>query len=79
MYLAPEQYGCSDYVYEVNDADIATCMMHTVMYQYTPCDEDVYQLCCEIMRQNNLQFDSSDTWELTRLYIILRSVLHNML
>lgn len=76
MYLAPENFGSHDHLYGVDNADIASCIQNTA-HDCNPCDPDVFELCCDVMRQQHLEF-SMDTWDLMQLYISLRSEVQNL-
>ena len=73
MYMVPEMWGTYDYICHTDENEILACLPLVATPSLCICDEDVYELCCDIMRTLHLNFPS-ETWELVTLYEDRKSV-----
>lgn len=76
--MVPEIWGTCNYLQHVNSNDIIACLPLVDESPSTPCDEDVFELCCSIMHNLQLGFPT-DTWGLVALYETLRAELNRIL
>jgi hypothetical protein len=71
MYNLPELYGTVDYISQVSSAEINICKGICTFRQLVPCDQDVYDLCWEIIGNMGYNFPH-DPYSAVDLYLNLR-------
>ena len=54
MYSAPALWDAEDQLCAVSDNDVSACLEEAVLRSTVPCAEDVYEICTNIMRRDNL-------------------------
>lgn len=73
MYTVPDLYGAQNFLHPVDQREVEICQEDCAYKDY-PCDEDVFQLCVELMAEHNLVM-SNDLYEITDLYLRLREMI----
>uniref|UniRef100_W5LW98 Integrase core domain-containing protein n=1 Tax=Lepisosteus oculatus TaxID=7918 RepID=W5LW98_LEPOC len=66
MYAAPSLNGAQNYLQAVDQIKVDICREDCCVKDY-PCDEDVYNLCVELMSEHNFAMPD-DVFEITDLY-----------
>jgi hypothetical protein len=61
MHSVPSLWGATDQLCGVNDGDVAACRSEAAFRSTTPCDADVYTLCMNIMRTENIDVADDET------------------
>ena len=75
LYTCPELQGTRDHIQTTSANDIAFCREECIFRGPYPCeDNDVYEMCLMIMRENDLAHPT-DTWQALDLYLELRAIL----
>lgn len=76
LYTLPELYETRDYRQLTNEIYVQACKEECVFKTEIPCDKDVYELCCHLIRKNGWQ-KANDAISARELYIQLREeILH---
>ncbi|KAG9278008.1 hypothetical protein AMEX_G5792 [Astyanax mexicanus] len=75
MYAVPNLYGAQTYLQPSDQTKVEICRADCCFKDY-PCDEDVFDICVELMAEHNLSM-SDDVFEITDLYLRLRQMLHD--
>ncbi|KAJ8030963.1 hypothetical protein HOLleu_27528 [Holothuria leucospilota] len=78
MYISPRSYGTRDYLHNVERDELEVCLEECRFKDGFPCCQEVFDVCCVIMNEQNLLPPSSPS-EAVELYQILRQALRNML
>lgn len=78
MYMTPELYDTQDYLCAVSANDVRLCKEDSVFRRAILCDDDVYELCLEIMQIRNLSLPS-DVYQGVNLYMELRECMFQIL
>ncbi|KAA0721248.1 hypothetical protein E1301_Tti018145 [Triplophysa tibetana] len=77
MFDVPSLYGVQNFLYPVDQTKLSICREDCIFKDY-PCDEDVFQLCVELMAEHNLVM-TNDVYEITDFYLRLRQqMLHGL-
>lgn len=71
MFFYPILWNAEDHKVAVSEADLAMCSTTAEFRSHVPCDQDVYDVCVAIMRENNLT-PAQTCDEATDLYLYLR-------
>lgn len=71
MYNAPHLWGVDDKIHLVSQQDIDVCSNQAEFRTSIPCDEDVYDVCMDIIIRDNLNVPT-DAYNAVDLYIHLR-------
>ncbi|XP_016318408.1 uncharacterized protein LOC107670349 [Sinocyclocheilus anshuiensis] len=72
MFAVPSLYGVQNFLHPTEQSKPSICQEECLFKDY-PCDEDVFQLCVELMAEHNLVM-SDDVYEITDLYLQLRQL-----
>lgn len=78
MMEAPFLYGTRSYLNNITQQEIDDSKNICEFRKAIPCDEDMYNLCCNSMRENNLDYPNSCE-EAIQLYFTLRVLIRNQL
>lgn len=73
MYAVPSLYGAQHFLQPADQMKTDLCREECCYKDY-PCDEDVFQLCVELMSAHSLAM-SDDLYEITDLYLKLRQTI----
>ena len=76
MYYTPEIFNCRDYLQNVSQLELDICKQYCVSRESISCDEQIFNECCEIMQEENIDIpDTRESAEQTYLYLrqILRA------
>jgi len=73
MFAVPSLYGVQNFLHPIEQTKLNICQEECLFKDY-PCDEDVFQLCVELMTEHNLVM-SDDVYEITDLYLQLRELI----
>lgn len=73
MYTVPHLYGATDFLQNVDPEKAELCLEDCLFKDY-PCDEDVFNVCVELMSEYNLSV-SDDAYEMVDMYIRLRELI----
>ncbi|KAI7789952.1 hypothetical protein IRJ41_006707 [Triplophysa rosa] len=78
MFDVPSLYGVQNFLYPVDQTKLSICREDCIFKDY-PCDEDVFQLCVELMAEHNLVM-TNDVYEITDFYLRLdrQLILHGL-
>ena len=75
MYHTPEMYETERFHCAVSSDKIALCEQEVTGKNVYPCDNDVFELCCLLMEENNLSDAPEDAYEAAYLYVSLIHVI----
>ena len=78
MYMVPVLYDTEDYLCAVDSDELEVCKSECTFRKSFACDEDVFEVCSEIMRERNLQIPK-DAHQGYKLYLELRRCLLQLL
>ena len=79
MHTSPQLYGTEDKLVDVDIDDVEACFDDCMFKEWKPCsDSTVFELCCEIMAQEDL-IPPSDTQRAVTLYHSLRDIVNTEL
>lgn len=80
LYLVPELSGSRNYLHHLHQTEINRCLAACASDNdhVIPCDIDVFEMCCRIMNDKQLQY-LNETWDLVKLYYKLRTNLHEIM
>lgn len=78
LYDSPEIYNAQDQLMAVNVDDVEVCMGECTFVSDIPCDQDFFNLCVELMQDNNLD-PPSTVQEASDLYHVLRYLIVQLL
>ena len=76
MFGHPEVFGTHDLTHHVSAIDVEVCKMDCTFKREYPCDEDIFELCCIEMYENNWT-EPIDPYEASDLYKELRTAIRN--
>lgn len=71
MYACPQMYGSQDYLCEVPQDKVNICLTECTPKSEFTCEQTMFELCCLIMSENNLERPNSAE-DGVRLYGFLR-------
>lgn len=72
MYTTPELYHTRNFLCPVDEAMVDICHTECSQKSPLPCDKDVFNLCLELMLENNWNYPST-AMEAVELYLNLRN------
>lgn len=78
MYAYPELHAAQDYLAPVSEQDLQLCRDACVFRTLEPCDNDMFQLCCLLLLEQNLIL-TNDPYELIDTYVVLRNEIRQTL
>ncbi|XP_056328370.1 uncharacterized protein LOC130240759 [Danio aesculapii] len=73
MFAVPSLYGVQNFLHPIEQTKLSICKEECLVKDY-PCDEDVFQLCVQLLDEHNLAL-SDDVYEITDLYLKLRELI----
>ncbi|KAJ8321138.1 hypothetical protein KUTeg_001263 [Tegillarca granosa] len=78
MYSIPELYSTDNYLCEIDDEEIEICKEHATFRSGLHCDEDIYNMCIQIIAENSLLIPK-DPYQALDLYLELRQKIISLL
>lgn len=78
MYSIPELYSTDNYLCEIDDEEIEICKEHATFRSGIHCDEDIYNMCIQIIAENSLLIPK-DPDQALDLYLELRQKIISLL
>ena len=78
LYGYPELWGSASYLHPVTIAELQATSDGEVIFPTFPCDTDIYDLCCDIMRSEHLSMPE-DSMQMVSLYLRLHTTIHRLL
>ncbi|KAK3506162.1 hypothetical protein QTP70_032187 [Hemibagrus guttatus] len=73
MFAVPSLYGVQNFLHPIEQTKLSICQKEC-LFKDNPCQENVFQLCIELMTEHNLVM-SDDVYEITDLYLQLRELI----
>ncbi|KAJ0005815.1 hypothetical protein NQD34_015709 [Periophthalmus magnuspinnatus] len=77
LYAVPQLYGGQNYLHPITMDKVSLCLEECSFRDF-PCDEDVFNICVDLMSEHNLSF-SIDVYQTIDLYIRLRELINDEL
>jgi hypothetical protein len=78
MYNVPTLWNAEDQMYPVDAEDLETCSNEAEYRSVMPCDIDIFNLCCHILRRDGLE-PAGDARNGVHLFIHLKNAITAML
>ena len=78
MYSLPTLWNAKDQKYPVVPEDVETCSTEAEYRSLKPCDSDIFNLCCHILRRDGLE-PAADANTGVNLFIHLKTAVADLL